>query len=95
MYILMELCSDKTLADVVNDADANQREAPYLREIVAAVAHLHRERNVIHRDLKLGNVFLTLMGLDEALSNDEEAGIGRIWAATRDSARDSRLGISV
>ena len=77
VYILMELCSDKTLADVVKRRGRlTEREcAPYLREIVAAVAHLHRERNVIHRDLKLGNVFLTPAGLDEA-SNDKEGGPG-------------------
>ena len=44
----------------------SEREvACYAREIVAAVAHLHANR-VIHRDLKLGNLFLTPAGLDEA-----------------------------
>ena len=90
VYILMELCSDKTLADVVKRRGRlTEREcAPYLREIVAAVAHLHRERNVIHRDLKLGNVFLTPAGLDEALSNDEGGGPG----SDADLGGDPRFG---
>ena len=89
VYILMELCSDKTLADVVKRRGRlTEREcAPYLREIVAAVAHLHRERNVIHRDLKLGNVFLTPAGLDEA-SNDKEGGPG----SDADLGADPRFG---
>ena len=63
----MELCSNKTLADVVKQRGGlSEREvACYAREIVAAVAHLHANR-VIHRDLKLGNLFLTPAGLDEA-----------------------------
>ena len=67
VYILMELCSNKTLADVVKQRGGlSEREvACYAREIVAAVAHLHANR-VIHRDLKLGNLFLTPAGLDEA-----------------------------
>ena len=67
VYILMELCSNRTLADVVK-ARGRLTEpecAAYAREIVTAVAHLHAHR-VIHRDLKLGNLFLTPAGLDEA-----------------------------
>ena len=73
VYILMELCSDKTLADVVKRRGrlTESECAPYAREIVAAVAHLHRDCGVIHRDLKLGNLFLTPAGLDEALSSGE------------------------
>jgi len=43
VYILMELCSDKTLADVVKKRGrlSEQQCAPYLREIVSAVYHLH------------------------------------------------------
>ena len=73
VYILMELCSDKTLADVVKRRGrlTESECAPYAREMVSAVAHLHRDCGVIHRDLKLGNVFLTPAGLDEALTPGE------------------------
>ena len=73
VYILMELCSNRTLADVVK-ARGRLTEpecAAYAREIVTAVAHLHAHR-VIHRDLKLGNLFLTPAGLDEATGGGGE-----------------------
>ncbi len=77
VYILMELCSDKTLADVVKRRGrlSEAQCAPYLREIVSAVYHLHVEKRVIHRDLKLGNLFLTPAGLDEAcIANTDRRG---------------------
>ena len=77
VYILMELCSDKTLADVVKRRGrlSESQCAPYLREIVSAVYHLHVDRRVIHRDLKLGNLFLTPAGLDEAgIANTDRRG---------------------
>ena len=60
------LCSDKTLADVVKRRGPLSLPvaAARLREIVPAVASLHRTR-CVHRDLKLGNVFLTAAGADE------------------------------
>lgn len=65
VYILMELCSNRTLADVVKQRGrlTEPECAAYTREIVTAVAHLHAH-GVIHRDLKLGNLFLTPAGLD-------------------------------
>ena len=79
VYILMELCSDKTLADVVKKRGrlSEQQCAPYLREIVSAVYHLHVEKRVIHRDLKLGNLFLTPAGLDEACIANTDRASGR------------------
>ena len=77
VYILMELCSNRTLADVVK-ARGRLTEpecAAYAREIVTAVAHLHAHR-VIHRDLKLGNLFLTPAGLDEATGSGEDSAAG-------------------
>ena len=73
VYILMELCSDKTLADVVKRRGplSLPEAAAYLREIVPAVASLHRAK-IIHRDLKLGNVFLTAAGADEAFHHRRE-----------------------
>ena len=103
VYIIMELCSNKTLADVVKQRGCltEPEAACYLREIVTAVAHLHAMR-VIHRDLKLGNLFLTPAGLDEAGSgpgtdpalNVEEAGgrlkIGDFGLACRLESDDER-----
>lgn len=66
VYILMEKCSSRTLADVVKSRGGvgERAAACYMREAVAATAHLHSMR-VIHRDLKLGNLFLTDEGLAE------------------------------
>jgi len=57
VYILMELCSNKTLADVVKQRGklTAKEAACYLREIVSAVAHLHAAR-IIHRDLKARSI---------------------------------------
>ncbi|KAF9978768.1 Cell cycle serine/threonine-protein kinase cdc5/MSD2 [Actinomortierella ambigua] len=60
VYLLLELCESKTLMDllkrrkVVTEPEARY----YMKEIVAACAHLHQGK-IIHRDLKLGNIFLS------------------------------------
>ena len=71
VYIIMELCSNKTLSDVVKTRGklTEDEAAPYLREVVAAGHHLHAMK-VIHRDLKLGNLFLTQRGWDEVANAD-------------------------
>lgn len=59
VYILLELCPNLTLNDMVKrrkrltDFEARY----YLAQVVNATKYMHSEK-VIHRDLKLGNLFL-------------------------------------
>ena len=67
VYILMEKCSSRTLADVVKSRGGVEPRGERVKsvlEAVAATAYLHSMR-VIHRDLKQGNLFLTDEGLAE------------------------------
>ena len=66
VYILMEMCSSKTLWDIVKARGGmgETHAACYVREALTATAHLHSIR-IVHRDLKLGNLFLTQEGLEE------------------------------
>jgi serine/threonine protein kinase len=79
VYILMEKCSDRTLADVIKyrGAITETETSAYVWEISQAMQYLH-EKLVVHRDLKLGNVFLTDYGLKEASAMaDESEGVLR------------------
>ena len=88
VYILMELCSNKTLWDIVKTRGGmgEAQAACYLREALSATAHLHAMR-IVHRDLKLGNLFLTQEGLDELNAEGGGAGsnaaLGKPGAPTR------------
>lgn len=59
VYILMELCNCKSLSDLMRRKKRlTEVEARFfMHQIFQAVAHLHRNR-IIHRDLKLANLFL-------------------------------------
>ena len=74
VYILMEKCSDRTLADVIKyrGAITETETTAYVWEISQAMQYLH-EKLVVHRDLKLGNVFLTDYGLKEASAMADES----------------------
>ncbi|CAH1787426.1 unnamed protein product [Owenia fusiformis] len=75
VYILLELCRRKSLMELHKRRKAvTEPEARYfVKQIVAACVHLH-DQKIIHRDLKLGNLFL----------NDEmEIKIGDFGLATR------------
>ena len=74
VYILMEKCSDRTLADVIKyrGAITETETSAYVWEISQAMQYLH-EKLVVHRDLKLGNVFLTDYGLKEASAMADES----------------------
>ncbi|KAA6366561.1 MAG: putative Serine/threonine-protein kinase plo1, partial [Streblomastix strix] len=71
-YLILELCKQKTLFNLARskpDRRMSEREARFLyQQIVPAVKHLH-DRRVIHRDLKLGNIFLTLK--QDSLNEDK------------------------
>ena len=59
VYIIMEFCPNQTMLDLVKRekrlTEADTRR--YMLQTLDAVRHMHH-RNVIHRDLQLGNLFL-------------------------------------
>eukprot|EP00802_Teleaulax_amphioxeia_P002425 Tamp_02427.p1 GENE.Tamp_02427~~Tamp_02427.p1 ORF type:complete len:779 (+),score=245.92 Tamp_02427:423-2759(+) len=59
VYIVMELCPNQTMLELVKRkkrlTESDTRR--YMLQTLDAVRHMH-QRNVIHRDLKLGNFFL-------------------------------------
>ena len=60
VYILLELCSNQTLKELVKRRKRlSELEVQcYTLQIIRALRYLHNHR-IIHRDLKLGNLFLT------------------------------------
>ncbi|KAF9111722.1 Cell cycle serine/threonine-protein kinase cdc5/MSD2 [Mortierella sp. AM989] len=61
VYLVLELCECKTLMELIKRRKrlTEPEVRYYMKEIVAACSYLHRTASVIHRDLKLGNIFLT------------------------------------
>lgn len=59
VYVLLEMCSNQSLADMIHHRrNITETEARfYFVQILGAVAYMHA-RGIIHRDLKLGNIFL-------------------------------------
>ncbi len=60
VYILLEICHNQTLNELLRRRKRlTELEVQcYLVQVIAAVKYMHAHR-VIHRDLKLGNLFLT------------------------------------
>ncbi|RHZ83813.1 hypothetical protein Glove_87g122 [Diversispora epigaea] len=60
VYFRMELCSNQSLFDmVVNRGELTESEVRlYMIQIIDAVGYMH-ENNIMHRDLKLENIFLS------------------------------------
>jgi serine/threonine protein kinase len=80
VYILLELCNHRSMMELMRRRKRlGEPEARfYTRQITDALMYMHRRR-VIHRDLKLGNVFVNNMqvklgdfGLAAKLSHDGE-----------------------
>ena len=60
MYVLMEYCAGGTLNDRFKRIGkfSEQITALYLLQLIQALKYLHLEQKVVHRDLKLSNIFL-------------------------------------
>ena len=60
VYILLEICTNQTLNDLIRRRKRLQELEVqcYVIQIIAALKYLHSHR-IIHRDLKLGNLFLS------------------------------------
>ncbi|KAK2960348.1 putative Cell cycle serine/threonine-protein kinase CDC5/MSD2 [Blattamonas nauphoetae] len=60
VYLIMELCEKKSLFDLVksNKGLSETQARPLFRQVASAVQYLQKHR-ILHRDLKLGNIFLT------------------------------------
>eukprot|EP01017_Pseudomicrothorax_dubius_P002737 TRINITY_DN10205_c0_g1_i2.p1 TRINITY_DN10205_c0_g1~~TRINITY_DN10205_c0_g1_i2.p1 ORF type:complete len:620 (+),score=120.06 TRINITY_DN10205_c0_g1_i2:131-1990(+) len=60
VYILLEMCSNQTLNELIKRRKrlAEIEVQSYVSQIISGLKYLHANR-VIHRDLKLGNLFLS------------------------------------
>lgn len=60
VYILLEMCQNQTMNELLRKRKRliELEVQCYLLQIIAGIKYLHQHR-VIHRDLKLGNLFLT------------------------------------
>lgn len=63
VYIVLELCEKKSLMELSKRRKTiTEPEARYfLIQICEAVRYLHEDKKIIHRDLKLGNIFISEM----------------------------------
>lgn len=59
VYILLEICTNQTLNELIKRRKrlVELEVQCYLSQIVSSLKYLHKQK-VIHRDLKLGNLFL-------------------------------------
>jgi polo-like kinase 1 len=81
-YILLELCHNQSLNEMIKRRKRlTEPEAAYfMRQLLEATRYMH-EQNVIHRDLKLGNLFL---------DKDMQIKVGDLGLATRVEDKDEK-----
>lgn len=60
VYIFMELCRNETLSELVKRrGNLSEVETKFfMKELITGVKYIHSQ-NILHRDIKLGNLFLT------------------------------------
>jgi hypothetical protein len=60
VYIIMEVCENRTFVEMLRKRKrfTEPEVAYYMWQLLEAVEYMHKN-NIIHRDLKLGNLFLT------------------------------------
>jgi polo-like kinase 1 len=73
-YLVLELCEKRSMAELLRRKFLTYPEVRYfLNQVLSAVQYLH-ENNIIHRDLKLANLFI---------NNRMEVKIGDFGLSTR------------
>jgi len=60
VYIILELCTDGNLNEYFKEQKTLKEHEvrSYLRQMISALKYCH-DKNIIHRDLKLGNLLIT------------------------------------
>lgn len=86
LWILMELCEGGSVIDLMEKQNAPLNEAQIAfvcGETLRALQYLHRQRNIIHRDIKGRNILLTKQGTvkltDFGLSQKVDTNSRRFW----------------
>ncbi|KAI5130989.1 polo-like kinase 1 [Nematocida parisii] len=60
VFLIMEICRNKSMMDLLkrNKSIEEKYVKIFLLQIISALEYLHRECSVVHRDMKLANLFL-------------------------------------
>ena len=59
LFIQMEYCEGNTLKELIEKKSLKENEKwELIREIIEALNYIHEKKNLIHRDIKPGNIFL-------------------------------------
>lgn len=61
LYIQMEYCPNQTLREVIDDGISPEEAWRLFRQILEGLAYIHKQ-DMIHRDLKPGNIFMDASG---------------------------------